>query len=152
MNLKQFKLTNDEEIICEVLEIGDDTGDVVVRKALKIMCAEDFENHLRYYSFRPYMSFSDITDQIVVLNAGHIISEVQPTKRLVTHYALAIKEVEGKADRIKDFDFEEFAEAVGDMSDDEIRQYIREHIDREEETRDSAETNIIAFKPRDTLH
>ena len=38
MNIKQFKLTNNEEIICEVVEwnTGDDAGDVLEKKLLEL--------------------------------------------------------------------------------------------------------------------
>lgn len=155
MNLKQFKLTNDDEIICEVLEIGEETGDIIIRKALKIMCAEDLENSLRYYSFRPFVSFSDVDDQIVVLNSGHIISEVNPTKRLAVHYAMALKEVERTHANVTDLDFDEFAAAAEVMDEDEFREYVKNLVAKETESmkmKDSADTNVMKFTPKGTLH
>lgn len=157
MNLKQFKLTNDDEIICEVLESSEETGDVIIRKALKIMCAEDLENALRYYSFRPFVSFSDVDDQIVVLNSGHIISEVNPTKRLAVHYAIALKEVDHMNATLNDVDFDEFAAAAETMDEDEFRDYVKSTIEEKRtndnsDRLDSGDGNIIAFKPKDTVH
>ena len=50
MNLKQFKMTNNDEIICEVVEDtdADDGGVIVIRKALRILTSEDYENNIRY--------------------------------------------------------------------------------------------------------
>ena len=59
MNLKQLKLTNNEEIICEVLEQNDDHGDLIVRKILRVVTQDDFDQNIRYYSFRPWVSFQD---------------------------------------------------------------------------------------------
>ena len=97
MNLKQFKLTNNDEIICEVVDredASDDDDGIVVRKALRIITSEDFESSIRYYSFKPLVSFQDNIDELVVMNVGHIICETLPSKTLVIHYAKAIKEVE----------------------------------------------------------
>jgi len=155
MNLRQFKLTNNDEIICEVVEVTEGTQDVIIRKALKIMCAEDLDNNLRYYSFRPYVSFSDIDDQLVVLNSGHIISEVNPTQRLQVHYGVALKEVEASAGEINDVDFDDVAMAAEDMDDDEFRAYLKDLVEskkEEEQIKDSDGSNIIQFSPKGTVH
>ena len=43
MTIKQFKLTNNEEIICEIMEwdTGDETGDILVKKALRVISVEE---------------------------------------------------------------------------------------------------------------
>ena len=77
MNLKQFKMTNNDEIICEVVEDANtqEDGAIIVRKALRILTSEDYENNIRYYSFKPLISFQDAFDELVVMNVGHIILE-----------------------------------------------------------------------------
>ena len=160
MNLKQFKLTNDDEIICEVMEIEPESGEVIIRKALRIICAEDFDNSLRYYSFRPYMSFSDSFDEIIVLNSGHIISESSPSTKLMIHYNIALKEVQNTMDVTQDLDLDEISKAASGMDEDEFQEYMAETIAKlkeeastaSEEMLDSGNPNIIQFKPKGTVH
>ena len=161
MNLKQFKLTNDDEIICEVVEDAESEDAIVVRKALKINSAEDFENNIRYYSFRPWVSFQDDPAELSVLNVGHIIGESLPSNTLVVHYAAAVREVELAKKNKKEFNLDEIVNQMADMDEDALEAFL-EHklredaIQRNEEAQfisDSADTNVIHFKPpKDTMH
>ena len=94
-NLKQLKLANDEEIICEVMnEPTEEEPDLVIRKVLKLMCVDDYERNVRYYSFKPWMSFTEDVSELQTLNSLHIIGQMNPSIDLTVHYAQAIKEVE----------------------------------------------------------
>src|SRR6056300_964057 len=75
MNIKQFKLTNNEEIICEVIEwnTGEDPGDILIKKALRVISVEDYQKGWRFFAFRPWMSFQDDPDLLQTLNSSHII-------------------------------------------------------------------------------
>lgn len=161
MNLKQFKLTNNDEIICEVVEDADDS--IVVRKALKINSAEDFENNVRYYSFRPWVSFQDDPAELSVLNVGHIIGESLPSQTLVVHYAAAVREVELARKDKRQLNLDDIVDQMSEMDEDELEDFIEEKLrddafKRNEDvktrfTSDSAEPNIIHFKPpKDTMH
>lgn len=161
MNLKQFKLTNNDEIICEVVEDAESEDAIVVRKALKINSAEDFENNVRYYSFRPWVSFQDDPAELSVLNIGHIIGESLPSHTLVVHYAAAVREVElAKKDK-RELNIDDIVEKMSEMDEDELEEFIEEKLrddafKKNEEaqfTSDSAQPNVIHFKPpKDTMH
>ena len=46
MNIRQFKLTNNDEIVCEVIDVDktdNQNGDIIARKILKVFHAEDFD-------------------------------------------------------------------------------------------------------------
>lgn len=165
MNLKQFKLTNNDEIICEVVDHEDSKSDdaIVVRKALKINSAEDFENNIRYYSFRPWVSFQDDPGELSVLNVGHIIGESLPSQTLVVHYAAAVREVELARKDKRQLNLDDIVDQMSEMDEDELEDFIEEKLrgdafkrNEDVETRftsDSAEPNIIHFKPpKDTMH
>ena len=49
MEVKQLKLTNNDEIICEVVTWAED-GDLIVVNAFKILNVEDQQRGLKYYS------------------------------------------------------------------------------------------------------
>lgn len=161
MNLKQFKLTNDDEIICEVVEgPTEESGEVVIRRVLKINTAEDYENNIRYYSFRPWMSFQDTANELSVLNIGHIIGETMPSNSLAIHYAAAMKEVEHARTNKKELNLDEIVNQMENMSLEEVEEFIEQKL-REKEFQektsvshvDSAQPNIIHFRPpKDTMH
>jgi len=96
MELKQFKLTNDDEIICEVVKWTDD-GDIIVQSALRIVQGEDPMRGVRFYFFRPFMVFQSNMPQRI--NASHVIAEADPTEEMMEHYAGAIND---EIDRVKD--------------------------------------------------
>lgn len=166
MNLKQFKMTNNDEIICEVVEDtdADDGGVIVIRKALRILTSEDYENNIRYYSFKPLLSFQDEFKELVVMNVGHIICESLPSKTLVVHYSRAVKEVESaeKVKRERNIDVDVLLNEIEGMDDDEITDYLQHKLHSndivstdglvEEDVLDSDAPNVIQFKPKGTMH
>ena len=97
MDLRQFKLVNDDEIICEVLEWNnEETSTIVVRRALKIIAVDDLEGSMRYYTFKPWMLMNNDPDALQVLNSTHIVSESSPAKVAIEYYNDVINEL--KAD------------------------------------------------------
>ena len=98
MELKQFKLTNSDEIICEVVKWTDE-GDVIVQSAMRIVQGEDPMRGVRFYFFRPFMVFQEGLPQRI--NASHIIAEADPTEEMMEHYAGAINdEMNRKNERV----------------------------------------------------
>tara|TARA_B100000900_G_scaffold410249_1_gene427704 strand:- start:932 stop:1402 length:471 start_codon:yes stop_codon:yes gene_type:complete len=156
MNLKQFKLTNNDEIVAEILEIVEE-GDLVLRNALKIFHAEDFDNGVRYYSFKPWMSFQDNVSEVTVLNVGHIIGETSPSAALLLHYTEAMNQIK-KMEKKKEFNIDEIVTEVANLNNDEMREYLKmklEKMDNEDMWDDSEEEtdNVIQFTPPGTkLH
>ena len=58
--VKQFKLTNNDEIVCEVQSWPDeDTDEIIIKKALKIVSVEDYQRGIRFFALRPWMAFQD---------------------------------------------------------------------------------------------
>ena len=52
--IKQFKLTNDDEIICEVVQWdSEEESTMIIRGAMRIVTMEDFSRGVRLYAFRP---------------------------------------------------------------------------------------------------
>ena len=92
MEIKQLKLTNNDEIICEVLDWDEEDGDVVIRHPFRIMTGEDHIKGVRYYFLRPFMLYQD--ENLQVLNSGHVICELSPSDSLIDYYKDAIKSAE----------------------------------------------------------
>ena len=93
MNIKQFKLTNNEEIVCEVVEwdTQDEVGDILVKKALRIIAIEDYQKGWRFFAFRPWMSFQDDPESLQTINSSHIIVTTNPTANIIKHYKACLK-------------------------------------------------------------
>ena len=95
MDVKQFKLSSSEEIICEVLEWPDlddmEQYQLVVRNVLKIVPVNEPVTGNRYYTFRPWIVFQDEPNQTQLININHIIGEAIPSAKLLEQFMLAVK-------------------------------------------------------------
>ena len=159
LNFKQFKLSNGEEVIADVVEAEEEI--LIVRAAMKIIEIEHLEEGYSYFAFRPFVSFQDSVDTLQLLSTQHIITETTPSHNLLKHYASAIGKLAkflkgGKT-------LEEFEV----MSDDEVESYIADLLERELaaggeeyeididfddiEEEDLGE-NVVRFNPKDTVH
>lgn len=157
--LKQFKMSNDDEVICEVIEWNNEENDaVIVRNVMKVVHVEDFEKSIRFYAFRPWMTFMDDPDELHSINSGHIIAEVTPSIEIVKHYINALKEMKD-AKRTKkkkaSASLDDLAQKMHDMDEDEFEMYLdqlAELADLAGPDSDLGE-NVIKFKPKKgTLH
>lgn len=159
MTIKQLKLTNNEEVVCEVMEHHEETDELVVRKILRVICADDYDQNIRYYSFRPWNSFQDDADAISVLNGGHIITETNPSNVLKVHWMGAWKEIEQSAELKRELGLDEIINEANELEDEDLAEFIEQKL-REKEFQekqsyevDSATPNLIHFKPKtDTFH
>ena len=81
LNIKHFKLTNNDEIVCEVLDwnTGDDIADVVVCKALKVISVEDYMRGIKFFCFMPWLSLQDDPSSLQTINSSHIVVSSNPT-------------------------------------------------------------------------
>jgi hypothetical protein len=97
-SIRQFKLTNGDEIVCDVVEwpdVDDDHNGLVVRNSYKIFMINTLNpTENRYYQFRPWLVYQDKKDYFQVLNADHIIAEATPADELLVHYYRIINDVE----------------------------------------------------------
>jgi hypothetical protein len=153
---KQFKMSNDDEVICEVLEWNNEENDaLIVRSALKLVNVEDFEKGIRFYAFRPWMVYIDDPDVLHTVNSHHIISEVDPSDEIIKQYVQAVAKLRSDIKEKKkkpSASLDEMTKLMADMDEDEFDHYL-DQIASESREVDSAEVgNVIKFKPKDTLH
>ena len=124
--LKQLKLTNNDELMCEIVEWNnDETDDIIIRRALKVVAIEDIEEGMRYYTFKPWMSFEQDPNALHAVNSYHIVASSNPGKQAVSYYYDIIQEM-------SEYDNEE-----------SITQY---------KFTDSDESNVIQFDPNKSIH
>ena len=158
MTIKQFKLTNNEEIICEVMEwdTGEDAGDILVKKALRVIAVEDYQKGWRFFAFRPWMSFQDDPASMQTINSSHIIVTTNPSPNILKHYKACLIGItrdlkSNKKDRKKAYaNLDEIQEALRDLTDDEMDDFLERKYGAIEEDGmfpDSDDGTIIKFKP-----
>ena len=164
--LKQFKMANGDELICEVVQWPeDDENEVVVRKMLKINSGDNYFSTTKYYSLRPYMSFFDDIGLLYVLNPFHILCEVTPSDDLRSLYWETIQMIEedlksgkSKMTRVKGKEMtEDVANEIMQNNADLFDNLINDQYNLDfKMTQDSAEqkmSNIVSFKKsKGTVH
>lgn len=110
-SIRQFKLTNGDEIVCDVVEwpdVDDDHNGLIVRNAYKIYMLNTLNpTENRYYQFRPWLVYQDNKEYFQVLNADHIIAEATPADELLVHYYKIVNNIdddnlEEKIDKLKE--------------------------------------------------
>jgi len=154
-DIKQFKLTNDDEIICEVLHWDDDEGTIIIRGALRIINVEDFSRGARFYAFRPWMVFQDNPEELSTINPGHIIAECTPSAEILKHYAsslLQIKEQLRTKKKKKDVPLEDVVSKMDEMDEEEFEQYMDMMLSEIDTNDSDMPENVIKFKPKNTVH
>lgn len=149
--IKQFKMTNDDEVICEVVSTtNEEDAGLVVRSCMKIMVVEDFQKGVRFYAFRPWFSFVDNPSELHILNSNQILAETNPSTHMLSHYARSVLGMKHEKDR-KDFSFDQIAEKMGmdiDSITDEDFDNFLDSIDDPD-----SNNNIIKFPiGKTTMH
>lgn len=120
LNLRQFKLSNLEEIICEVVSWPEKDGEpLLIRKALKIYAIddgfEDGQSTMRYYTFKPWVLINNDVDSVHFLNRNHIISESKPTTIAVNYFVDVVKEIRNINDEDEEI---EYVQLEGDSTEE----------------------------------
>jgi hypothetical protein len=137
--IKQFKLANGEELLCEVIEWPDEESpDIIVRNSYKIISHPSASTAvMNYYVFKPWMIYQDHPDHHQVININHIVGEANPTEKILEHYFKALKD-----------------EDEGDQAAEELADYIqklKQMISGQDFTSGDSDTKVIAFPGR-TIH
>ena len=159
MTIKQFKLSNDDEIICEVVQWDDpENSSMVIRGAMRIILIEDHKRGVRFYAFRPWMGFTDDPSILQTLNSSHIIGEISPSDELAKHYGGTVKRIKSALVK-RDMPLDEIQDQTENMTEEEFEEFIGQYLDKddlfnpEDFELDSGEsTNVIKFKPKGTMH
>lgn len=158
--LRQLKLTNGEEVLCEVLDYHDDYDDpesmMVVRNPFKLVAVESSRENVRYYAFRPFMLYQGDGEHVQIMNPAHVVTECTPTRELIEEYIKAVE------DHLNDEETQHL------KSLDETKKAMNEYYDRVQKmayeaagidkdkydayNMDSSSSSIIQFPGTDTKH
>lgn len=155
-NFKQFKFSNDDEVICEVLEWNDDNNSaIIVRNVMRVVQVEDFEKGIRFYAFRPWMVFNDSPSELHTINSDHIIAEINPSKTILKHYFNSLSELKEQLENRNRtiVSLDDIADKMGDMDEDEFDEYLHKlSLMHSGESDSDMPENVIRFKPKGTFH
>jgi hypothetical protein len=148
MTIKQIKLTSGEEVVCNIVDVQEEEGILIISDALKICEMENIDEGYSYFVFRPLMSFVDDPGTLQILNMSHIILESTPSENILGHYGKTLK-------KMKHFlKLGKTIEELEDVSDEEFEEYMAT-LDEDEKTteKDPRGDNVFKFKtPKDTIH
>lgn len=136
-NFRQFKLSNGDEVVCEVLQypMDDEDATITVRNVYKIaMITSPTGDNNRYYHFRPWMVYQDKKELSQTINLNHIVAEAVPTKDLLAHY------------------FKVTLEEESNLSVEDILKKIREMTSELNPFEGDSDSNLIAFPVNRRLH
>lgn len=146
--IRQFKLTTGNELVCEVVEWPDeDDTDVIVRNVLEIVSGRAVSSltpeGYSFYTFRPWMTMQEGDSILLTLNINHIVGEAIPSKKLVEYYLKVVKQTNEVIEN------ETMPETPEDYVNDVLSQ-IKQSI----KTTDSDSTlNVISFPgSKDKIH
>ena len=155
--IKQFKLTNNDENVCEVLEYDTpENAAIIMRGALRVIENMDWHRGVRFYGFKPWLTFGDDPATLHTLNSTHIIGETTPDKKLLKFYAETIKDIKKSLKQKKkvDINVKDLEEALDTMSDEELDEYLDSNMANHDAdiTKDSGGGKIIRFPGNNTKH
>ena len=91
--VRQFKLSSGEEIVCEVIDWTgeEEESELIIRKAMSLVLRE--HNVGTYYTFKPWMIYQENPEDFIILQSQHVMSIGFPTKNLLKHYDEAVEEM-----------------------------------------------------------
>jgi len=142
MNYTQFRLSNGDEIIAQVVQEPEgEEVNIVIRNAMMITRTDNLETGYRFYSFRPWMSFQLNNEYLQLLNYSHIVGEAKPSKILLNQY---LKSIEAQSDEGELSDHYD--------SDDAIMIQRILHKLQQAELSDSDNSNVVSLFNKDKLH
>ena len=141
-NVKQFILTNGQEIICDVIEWAEENfSEIVVRNCMEIVWIH--EKDTRIYMFKPWMHYQESGEDLIVVNSEHIVSTAAPTEGLAHQYDIAVKDM-NEAGEFRKTDFLEERQKRFER----LAEYINDLRSEYSNPNDSdGATNIIPFPP-----
>lgn len=123
-NVKQMKIADGSEIICEVMEELEE--DIVVRGAFRI-ARVDLDQERSYYMFKPWMTYVEESDHFITINLYHLIAATIPSKDILEQYENAVEKI---------------SEAVKERDGPNIDESPKEELNL---TPDSETDNVLKF-------
>lgn len=85
--IKQLVLSNNDEIVCELLD--EDESHLIVRNAVKLV--EYYNpNGDNGWTFKSFMLFQEASNNVILIKQSNVVAAANPIKGLVGQYRVAI--------------------------------------------------------------
>ena len=124
-NIRQFKLTTGEELICQILEWADDEEvDIVIRHVYEINRIDDDARGYRYYNLKPWMVMQEGDDKFITLNTMHIVSQCKADEKIVEQFQEAVKNSQLTEEELQE-KVEKYLKKMKAVMEDEVENIIR---------------------------
>lgn len=124
-NIRQFKLTTGEELICQVLEWADDEEvDIVIRHVYEINRVDDDARGYRYYNLKPWMVMQEGDERFITLNTMHVVSQCKADEKIVEQFQEAVKNSQLSEEELQE-KVERYLKKMKAVMEDEIENVIR---------------------------
>jgi hypothetical protein len=147
MDIKQFKLTNGEEIVCEVVEWHDDeTADIIIRHSYKVVTYQSATSRDRYHTFTPWMLMQEGDDIFQSINSEQIVGSCSPTEDMLREYIRA-KQSRNESD----LTHEEMDKKVTEYIE-ALQQFLMGNVEERKYDVLDSDGKVIAFPDRGKVH
>ena len=143
--IKQFKLSNGEELICEVIQWDDeDSSAIIIRAGMQLVTNTNIKTGIKLFTFKPWLSFNEDPTVLQSINAAHVIAEGAPSKDMLIMYTSCLSKLKKfvkEKDEYPPIDLDEY----GDLTDEELQEVLEVEYDKVLRNDDRATSNIIQF-------
>jgi len=141
--LRQFKTTSGEEVVCEVVQWNDGyETEILIRKAMKLVLQETTDG-IKYFSFRPWMVYQEHPDDIIILNLNSIVGIGFPPETLLVQYNAAVVDM-AEMNETREQEYNQTFQEKVDKSKKNVKDKIDEYLSR----MDSGSNVIDMFDPK----
>lgn len=131
-NIRQFKLTTGEELICQVLEWADDDEvDIVIRYVYEINRVDDDARGYRYYNLKPWMVMQEGDERFITLNTMHVVSQCKADEKIVEQFHEAVKNSQLSEEELQEKVERYLKKMKAVIEEHEVENVIRFPIDKD---------------------
>jgi len=122
-SIKQLKLTNGEEILCEVLDEAQES--ICINNAL-MLASNTAKDGSKFFTFRNFMTYQDTPMNVIMLMTDKIMSIALPSNDMIEQYEIALEQLADQIEKDREYGtmfltedednqtFEEFLREVND--------------------------------------
>lgn len=150
---RQFKLSNNQEIICNVLEWdNEETSSIIINNVLEISAHDNFRENMRVIGFRTWMCYPGPLNKVLSINSNHIVAETIPAGGLLENYLKTVTAIGARED------ISEIAFGPGGVNEEHLREMLNDIMQDDSDSisqilnSTDSDNNVIPFKPKGTLH
>jgi len=89
-SIKQLKLINGEEILCEILDEAQDS--ICVNNAL-VLQSNTAKDGSKFFTFRNFMVYQDQPQNVMLIMSDKIVAIAIPTEDMIEQYEIALEQL-----------------------------------------------------------